>query len=270
MTDAAKSEALASSIAAQSRTVTLAGAEPRFVEAGPTAVLMIHGWGASAESLRFLADGAVEAGHSVCVPTLPGHGRSAQDMAKTGPSDWIASARHALVLLAERFGPVHVVGVSMGGTLALQLAALEPSLVSSVVVVNAPLELDQPRFALDLIGGPAETLLPAWPGPVFIGPPVEEITYPARSRKSGIDLLAMAALAREVLPEVKAPLLVLQSVQDRVVPSGNAEMIRMRAGSATKRVAWLYRSLHASQLDLDRDEVVRQILSFIAAPSRDA
>ncbi|RYB01686.1 alpha/beta hydrolase [Lichenibacterium ramalinae] len=264
MSETPTDAAIRDGLETRSKTVTLEGTGPVFVEAGPRAVLMLHGWGASPESLRFIAAGVAGSGYSVFVPTLPGHGTSAQDMTATGPLDWVTASRHALRWLFDRFGPVFVVGVSMGGTLALQMAALDPALVAGVAVVNAPLVLMQAQFAIDLMSGPAEELLPAWHGPTFVGPSVEEITYPERSRKSGVDLLAMAALAREVLPRVAAPLLILQSVQDPVVPKDNAEMIRAQAGSRSKRIVWLLNSLHASQLDLDRDEIVRLVVEFIS------
>jgi pimeloyl-ACP methyl ester carboxylesterase len=138
---------------------------------------------------------------------------------------------------------------------------------AALVTVNPPVFLDRPQFAIDLMSGPANDMMPAWPGPTFVGPPVEQITCPERSRKSGIDLLTMTALAREALPLVKAPLLVVQSGQDIVVRRANAGKILARSGSSSKRVAWLHNSLHISQLDLDREEVVRLALDFVRSGS---
>ncbi|MCD1265402.1 hypothetical protein B5M44_25745 [Shinella sumterensis] len=245
------------------RNVTIEGAGAYFHERGDVAVLALHGWGATAESVRFLASGLAGAGCSVLAPTLPGHGTSYGDMMKTGPLAWIACARAGLDQLKRCYRRVFVLGVSMGGALALQLGAIEDDSLAGVITVNAPLFLDRPQFALDLITGPADGILPAWEGPDFFGPPVPEITYPLRARKSGIDLLAMAMLASEALPRLTAPLLVLQSVHDHVVPKGNGDKILARSGSGIKSIQWLNQSYHMSQLDLDREEVIARSVDFI-------
>jgi carboxylesterase len=153
----------------------------------------------------------------------------------------------------------------MGGTLALQLAALIPEAVSGVVTVNAPLFLGNPEFACAVMSGRPADPLPGWDRTEFMGSPVPEFTYSQRSRKSGADLLAMAALAREALPRVVAPLLALHSLNDQVVPLSSAEEIIGRAGSAVKSLVPLTRSMHAAQLDQDRDRIVELAVTFTRA-----
>ena len=256
-------DAIASYLAATSTAVTIPGAEPSFLPGGEAAFLMLHGWGASAESLRFLAEGVAAAGYAVLAPTLPGHGTTPIQMMATGPLDWIAAAREALHLLGGYFERIYVLGVSMGGALTLQLASLERAALSGIITVNAPIFFNRPPFATELMSGPPDGMLPAWSGPDFVGPTVSEITYPERSRKSGIDLMAMAALAREALPLIAAPLLVIQSVHDHIVPKANGDEILARAGSSRKSVTWLEQSYHMSQLDLDRDQVIFRSLNFV-------
>ena len=264
-TDGAASDAIAALLRETAWRVTIPGAEAAFL-AGPdadTAILALHGWGASAESMRFLGGGLAASGFAVLMPTLPGHGTDPEDLARTGPSEWIAEARRALVALADVYERVYLLGVSMGGALALQIACLECDRVAGLVTLNAPVCLDRPAFAREVMDGAAADRLSTWEGPAFVGPAVPEITYPERSRKSGIDLLAMTALAREALPLVRAPVLVLQSVSDHVVPRRSAETILAEVSSTTKSIGWLHRSYHMAQLDLDRDDVVRRTAAFI-------
>lgn len=139
--------------------IAIEGAQAYFHERGETAVLVLHGWGATAESMRFLAGGLAAENHSVLAPTLPGHGVSHLEMHKVGPSEWIECARAALDLLRSRYARIYVLGVSMGGALALQLGALEGCGLAGVITVNAPVFLDQPQFALDLMNGAADDVL---------------------------------------------------------------------------------------------------------------
>jgi carboxylesterase len=145
--------------------------------------------------------------------------------------------------------------------IATQTAGVRLKGAEPVFLVNAPVYIEWPDYGRPLMVGPPEEPLESWQGPLCLGPEVEESTYPRRSRKSGIDVIAMAGLARAALPGVQSPLLILQSVHDPVVAPANAEAILANAGSAIKRVEWLRQSLHASQLDLDRDRIVELALN---------
>jgi carboxylesterase len=263
MVDDVTPRLIAEYLKSNARAVSISGAEPRFIPGGNSAFLLLHGWGASAESIRFLARGIADQGFAVLAPTLPGHGTSPEQMLTKGPLDWIDGAREALRLLSSHFEKVYLLGVSMGGALSLQVAALDSEAVSALITANAPVFLDDPDVALDLMSGPANEMMSFWPGPKFLGPPVSELTYSTHSRKSGLDLLTMAALAWEALPRVRAPLLVLQSVHDPIVPKPNADEIIARVGSSSKVREWLHHSLHLVQLDTDRDEVVRLAMDFV-------
>jgi pimeloyl-ACP methyl ester carboxylesterase len=69
------------------------------------------------------------------VPDLPGHGRSPAD----GPIRINAAAEEVANLINEKVptGRAHVVGLSMGGQIALQLLGTHPELVDRVIVSGA-------------------------------------------------------------------------------------------------------------------------------------
>jgi pimeloyl-ACP methyl ester carboxylesterase len=70
------------------------------------------------------------------VPLHPGFGR-------TERIDWIASVRdlacfYARFLREQKLAPIDVIGFSFGGWIAAEMAAMDPSLFSSMVLVGAP------------------------------------------------------------------------------------------------------------------------------------
>ncbi|CAM5302698.1 alpha/beta fold hydrolase [Streptomyces violaceorubidus] len=88
------------------------------------------------QSLRPWARYLAARGLTVALPLLPGHGTRWQDMQVTGWQDWYAEVDRELRVLRERCARVFVAGLSMGGALALRLAAKHGEAVSGVVVVN--------------------------------------------------------------------------------------------------------------------------------------
>lgn len=113
-------------------------------------VLFIHGLGSSGYiEWRFNLEPAA-ARHRVYAPDLPGFGRSEKPRARYG----IPYFTHFIERYMEgrRLRSATVVGASLGGRIALELALRRPQLVSKLVLVNA-LGLGRPnvRFSYGLV-----------------------------------------------------------------------------------------------------------------------
>lgn len=110
---------------------------------GPT-VLLIHGWGLSHRSYAAAAEALATEGFRVISPDLPGFGDS-----KDLPYNHIdfpsfASTLRGLIVASlpeqaagDRLEPVHVVGHSFGGAVAVQFAHDDADLARSLVLVDA-------------------------------------------------------------------------------------------------------------------------------------
>ena len=98
------------------------GAEPYSHDGGPVGVLLCHGFTGSPQSLRPWAEYLADAGLSVSLPRLPGHGTTWQEMARTRWEDWYAEVDRGFEDLAKRASEVFVMGLSLGACLALRLA----------------------------------------------------------------------------------------------------------------------------------------------------
>ena len=112
------------------------GAEPWSHDGGPVGVLVLHGFTGSPRSMRPWAEHLAEAGFTVDLPRLPGHGTTWKDMQVTRWDDWYAEADRSLTALRERCATTFVVGLSMGGSLSLRLAEKRPDDVAGLVLVN--------------------------------------------------------------------------------------------------------------------------------------
>lgn len=101
---------------------------------GRPAVLLLHGLGSDSSSWQMQEQDLISAGFRLIVPDLPGFGRSIYKGER-----W--TIRKAARLLAEMIieiqtQPLNVVGLSLGGVVALQFGLDYPGLVSHLVLVN--------------------------------------------------------------------------------------------------------------------------------------
>jgi pimeloyl-ACP methyl ester carboxylesterase len=118
------------------RTVEVSGAPMELMEAGAgDPLLFLHGWGLTPRAYAEAVLRLCAAGVRVIAPSLPGFGGSAALGLGAGLGDYAARVA-ALLDHLDPDRPVFVVGHSLGGGIALQLALDRPDLVRSVTVVN--------------------------------------------------------------------------------------------------------------------------------------
>jgi 3-oxoadipate enol-lactonase len=101
-------------------------------------VVFIHGLGSSTRDWEYQID-EFSQDFQVVVFDVRGHGKSTKH---PGPYSIPTFARDTSEVIKKLdIGPTHVVGISMGGMIGLQLAVDYPNLVRSLVVVNSGAEL---------------------------------------------------------------------------------------------------------------------------------
>ncbi|MFE6685522.1 alpha/beta hydrolase [Streptomyces sp. NPDC057743] len=240
----------------------LPGAEPFRRDGGDVGVLFCHGFTGSPQSVRPWAEYLAERGLSVTVPLLPGHGTRWQDMQLTTWQDWYAEVDRELRALTERCGTVFVCGLSMGGALALRLAAQHGDAISGVALVNpgnkvhdraAPL-LPALRHVVRSTKGIASDI--AKPGATEVG-------YDRVPLHAAHSLRAFFRRVDDELPRVTQPLLVMTSPQDHVVPPVDSDRILSRISSTDVRHTLLERSYHVATLDHDAERIFANTHDFI-------
>jgi 3-oxoadipate enol-lactonase len=104
------------------------------VSGGGQPLLLIHGLGSSCRDWE-LQRADFEKHFRVIAIDLRGHGRSDKPSGAYSMSQFAGDAARLLVALDAR--PSHVVGISLGGMVAFQLALDYPELVEKLVIVNS-------------------------------------------------------------------------------------------------------------------------------------
>ncbi len=279
--------------------------DPYALGEGEDAVLLFHGFAGSPFELRPLAYSLARRGFRCVVPLLPGHGRDAERLGTVSEVDWIEAGFGAFdSLLAEGHERIFVVGFSMGGALAIDVAAGRPREVAGLALLAPALALHGPSqlYRRFFRSGLASRL---WPfvgkGPGDLADPSVEMPTPdgtfasdrrrARDgdahglerlrharRGRGHKIPTRAALpldkiirsARGQLWRVEAPALVIWGGRDRVVPLAAAEEAATRIGSGPAKLVVFPDSAHQLALDYDREAVADRVGDFFEDLAEDA
>ena len=232
----------------------MAGAEPYSATGDGRGALVLHGFTGNPGSVRGLAQTLADTGLTVELPLLPGHGTRIADMVPTGWEDWSGAVELAYADLAARCDSVVVVGLSMGGLLAVWLAEHHPE-IAGIAVVNPQLApADAATVALiESMVESGEEVAPGI-GSDIAKEGVEEKGYDELPLRALLSLFAASAVVSADLESVTCPVLVFTSTQDHVVDPASSRLLVTMAKGPVEQVI-LERSYHVATLDWDRDEI---------------
>ena len=240
----------------------LPGAEPVDLPGGPVGALLSHGFTGTPQSMRPWAEHLGAAGLSVRVPRLPGHGTAWQDMNATGWDDWYGELDRAFEDLRARCETVFVMGLSMGGTLALRLAELHAGQVAGLVLVNTALASERRDAALAPL---LSRVIPSFPGIAsdIKKPGVTELAYARVPLKAFVSLRQAWPVVRADLGRITCPVLLYRSAVDHVVEpiSGRILLEGLSGRPVEERV--LENSYHVATLDNDAPMIFEGSLAFV-------
>ncbi|MFP4635866.1 MAG: alpha/beta hydrolase [Nitriliruptoraceae bacterium] len=252
--------------------VSIAGAEPWSATGSGrrkhTAVIVVHGFTANPVGTRPLGQRLAAEGYSVEVPLLPGHGTHHRDLGHTRYADWYATVEHLVDDLGERCEQVVLVGHSMGGTIALDLASRREE-VAALAVIN-PL-IREPSGLMARLAPVLQYLAPyvprqlaGLPSDDIARPDVEESAYAMVSSRAAQSLLRELPRIRSQLGAVVQPLLVVRSPEDHTVSPRDPLIVLESVGSRDVRELVCERSYHVPQLDYDAPKVASAVLDLLA------
>jgi len=230
------------------------------------AIVVSHGFTGNPSATRPLGEALAQKGFATEVIRLPGHGTHWRDMLRTRYGDWRWEMERALDALRQANKRVVLAGLSMGGTIALDLACARGDHVAGVVPINCTV-LD--REGLLAKAAPLlEKILPVVPASAAglakndIAKGGDENAYDMVPARAGNSFLKELPRIRRGLVDLSVPILVAYSPQDHSVPPENSkQLIAMLKGKDVTELP-LERSYHIATLDYDFDLLVERITEF--------
>jgi carboxylesterase len=238
-------------------------------EEGSPGVLLLHGFGDTPQTLSLLARRLHKAGYSVLAPLLPGHGRTMDAFRRSRADDWISAARRSLFEMREQSETVSVVGLSMGGALAVLLAAETPDIPALILIapyLGMPKLLRLAAATHWLWGGLAGEINAR--NPRSVRDPIEReknLAYGAVTGRTLFELSKVMTRARNALPLVTTPTLIVQSREDPRVAADVAEFAFDKLGATEKQLVWTEGAGHIITVDYGRERVFGEVEKWLRA-----
>lgn len=238
------------------------------------ACLLLHGFGGSPYDLKPLAQALATDDRTVLAPCLAGHcGESVREMRKASQHEWLEGARGAFERLRKGHRAVDIVGFSLGGLLALDLA--KESSVRRVVLINPYTHVTYRWFYIlsvrrwqGLLGIVIPYVRKIRPGQINdpAGRDRYQPSYMHVPIRSYAELTELSDSVWDTTGSLDKPLFFIYSMGDIVSsPSRMADYSRKLCAGAKDRVLRLERSNHVLLYDYDRNEIVSSVLEFLAS-----
>jgi carboxylesterase len=228
---------------------------------------LAHGFTGSPASLRPLAELLARRGFAVELVRLPGHGTHFREMMSTRYEDWRGEVEGGLTRLAARTERAIALGISMGGTLVLDIVSQDPKRVAGAVVINTQI-LDRKGILVTLAPF-LEHVVPLVPASAvglvrndIAKPGMNELAYSWVPAKSGNSLVREFPRIRKQLPNLDCPILVAYSRADHSVPPENSQAILRAVRSRDVTELPLERSYHVATLDYDLELIEERVTAF--------
>lgn len=112
-----------------------------------TCVILVHGWTSTPYEMRVLGEQLHEEGFSVDAPLLSGHGAQPELLEYITWEQWVTDVEKAYDRVKKQYKKVYVGGMSMGGNLALHVAAKNAD-VNGIILMSTPYDMRFEKLGL--------------------------------------------------------------------------------------------------------------------------
>ena len=244
-------------------------AEPFLLPGRPDqpACLLVHGFTGAPKEMRWMGESLNRQGHTCLGIRLTGHATRPRDMIRSLYTDWMASVEDGYHLLRGLSENVFLVGLSMGGVLSLLMSTKLD--VRGVVAMSTPFDLPDPHPAWQIqLASYFKSYIrktKGVPGEGWVDKTAYagHISYPLNPIRSAAELAKLIGKMHSALPDIRVPVLLIHSKDDKYVPPDSMPHIYERLGAPQKEMLWVTGSGHVVTRDAAREQVFVAATEFI-------
>lgn len=249
-----------------------------FKKKGTNGCLLVHGLTSSTQEMEELSFYLYSNGYTVLATLLKGHNTSIADLNKTTWHDWYKSVERDFNFLSEQCNEVYVLGLSIGATLSMHLAANKKiskikKLVSlsPAVFYTSPLTKLTPllKYIKKYTIKDYSRYYPERKEAFFDIADERElkkrIAYkrvPIKSIASALDLIRTV---KKEIKNIRVPTLIMHSIKDHTIKPTSSKYVydNLELSIKDKKLVYLKNSGHVITVDFDKKMVFKEILDFL-------
>ncbi|QDV72268.1 alpha/beta hydrolase [Botrimarina mediterranea] len=241
-----------------------------------TAILLVHGLGASPQHYEFIAEDLAERGYHCRSVRLPGFAEPVAKYRESTSKAWLEKVRSELASLRKEHDRVGVVGHSLGGAVTIGVLLDDPQAADFAVLLAPAVEVSDARspvLSARTWHEVSERSLVfvnvlSSPYPLDCRDP-ERSDHPGRTPftpKAIVDqLFKLMDRNRGRAEEITVPTTVVVAIDDPIVDTPAAERFYEHLGSTDKDLVRLDNSGHEVTLDWQWEEVANAIAQRASA-----
>ena len=240
---------------------------------GKTGVLILHGIAASPHEVHWLGEYLNQHRLTVYGPRIVGHGADYRDLTRMQWQDWYLSALDGYHLLRSTCDRVFLCGMSMGGLLATLLGVNHPA--AGVVLMATPFQLENERtlrmaryirYVRRYLNMADESDFPDRLREAQKArglPAMGRVRYDIWATQAVAELYRLMVAARDQLPQLSIPTLLVYSEHDPTVPLMNLDYARQMLNGTHLETFVVSEGGHILTQDHAHEKVFERVRHFI-------
>ncbi|MEC5425344.1 alpha/beta fold hydrolase [Virgibacillus sp. C22-A2] len=235
--------------------------QPFTFEAGPRAVLLLHGFTGHSADVRMLGRSLEKKGYTSHAPIYRGHGVPPEELLQSNPNQWWEDVQKGYQHLIDLgYEEVAVAGLSLGGVLGLKLAYTEK--VKAIITMCAPMFFDN------------ETQLTK--GFKFFSKEYKQLEGKDEATiKDELDKLmkestdvfkqlgSFITSVKKEIDTIYTPTMVVQARKDEMINTESADYIYTNVEAEKKTIKWYEKSGHVITVDKEKEQLFEDIYQFL-------
>ncbi|WP_164219546.1 alpha/beta fold hydrolase [Virgibacillus sp. YIM 98842] len=234
---------------------------PFTFEAGPRAVLLLHGYTGNSADVRMLGRYLEKKGYTSHAPIYRGHDQPPEELIRATPEEWWEDVQGAYKYLQELgYKEIAVAGLSLGGVLGLKLAYSQKT--KAVIPMCSPMFFDNEtqlthgykEYAKEykkLEGKEAAQIN-------------EEVDELMRNSSASFSRLgSFIESVKKNIDTIYTPTMVIQAKQDNMINTDSANYIYDHVETDHKSIRWYEEAGHVITLSKEKDQLHEDVYEFL-------
>lgn len=232
-----------------------------------TGIVFAHGLKSTPSEIREICEHLHQKGFNVYGVRLKGHGTLAQELRDVEYTEWLESFNRGYAAIRQVCKKIYLGGFSTGGLVALLSAAKKQYPVEGVVCINSALELRDIRinYVVPTLHAVNDFLSLFNADVNYIEHESEypELNYSRLYISTLAQLRTLMQVTKKALPQIDAPLLVIQGDSDPVIDAQSAEIIMENIASKHKELYMPLRNSHVIIKGEGSEEIYKRVVEFM-------